>query len=548
MNKNPYNGFINIYKEQGFTSMDVCAKLRGILGMRKIGHAGTLDPMAEGVLPVALGRATKDIDRIGNGTKVYRAVMLLGVSTDTQDITGTIIVEKEVPEFSDEEIRAAADSFLGTYMQLTPMYSARKVAGKKLYEYARKGIEVERKKKAVEILSIVIEDISLPRVTFTVTCTKGTYIRTLCSDMGDRLGPGACMEELTRLAVGDIRIDTALKLSDVERLRDEGRIGEVLWIASGCAVALGKFDGAHMGHERIFRKLMTEAQRRRLRTCVIMLDLGDGYIIQRDEVKRELLSMGMDYVIRLRLGKELMAVSADDFLKKMLMDRYGMKVLVAGEDVTFGYKKEGNVHFLEANKEKYGYNFIPVEKLRLKNGEAISSTLIKRIITVGGMEEAEQLLGKSWSVTGTVVHGRHIGTSVLGFPTMNLEMPKELICPPFGVYAVRLSFLDRDGGETETYDGIANLGLKPTVSADDIYKGRIWLETFVFGYEGDAYGREIRVKLLRFIRPEKKFAGIEELREQLLGKDVEEARQFLAVYQEGRRHADEKTLVFSADK
>ena len=261
-NIQPYSGFLNIYKEKGYTSMDVCAKLRGILGMRKIGHAGTLDPMAEGVLPVALGRATKDVDRIGDGTKTYRAGMLLGRVTDTQDITGQTLSEQEPDPgvITEERIREAALSFQGTYEQLTPMYSARKVNGKKLYEYARAGKEVERKKKTVEILSITVDRIDLPHVELTVHCTKGTYIRTLCHDIGEKLGCGACMESLLRTQVGDFRLEDAVSLSRVEELRDRGEVDSLLRIKTGTAVALGKFDGNHLGHRKLFTELRQMAQ------------------------------------------------------------------------------------------------------------------------------------------------------------------------------------------------------------------------------------------------------------------------------------------------
>ena len=526
MNQNPYNGFLNIYKEQGFTSMDVCAKLRGILGMRKIGHAGTLDPMAEGVLPVALGRATKDVDRLGDGTKTYRAVMLLGVTTDTQDITGSRLSEQDVPAFSEQDINDALLSFVGTYDQLTPMYSARKVGGKKLYEYARKGMTVERKTKRVEILSIDIDEIALPRVTFTVSCTKGTYIRTLCSDIGDRLGCGACMEELTRLKVGEFDIKDALRLSDIERMRDEGSLDEALTIASGCAVALGKFDGLHLGHKKIIQRLKACAQEKRLRTCVIMLDTGCGYVCQREEVKKELLSMDIDYVIRLRMTESFKHIKADVFLREILMSRLSMRALVSGEDVSFGYMKEGDADYLRDRMDELGYSFETVDKLRTADGSVISSTLIRNLIVEGNIGRAAALLGRDISIGGRVVHGRHLGSSVLGFPTMNLEMPPELVLPPFGVYAVRLSFIGRKGEILETYEGIANLGRKPTVDAEDVYKDKVWLETFAFDYEGDAYGRDIRVSLLHFIRPERKFGSLEELREQLLSRDVAEAKAY----------------------
>ena len=159
------DGIINVYKEKGFTSHDVVAKLRGILRMKKIGHTGTLDPAAEGVLPVCLGKGTRLCDMLTDKTKTYRAVLLLGKETDTQDTTGAVQAEYPV-HVTEEEVREAILSFLGDYMQIPPMYSALKVNGKKLYELARQGKEVEREARPVQILDIQIESIELPRVTF----------------------------------------------------------------------------------------------------------------------------------------------------------------------------------------------------------------------------------------------------------------------------------------------------------------------------------------------------------------------------------------------
>ena len=218
-------GIINIYKEAGFTSHDVVAKLRGIVKQKKIGHTGTLDPDAVGVLPVCFGNATKLCDMLTDKTKEYRARMLLGKTSDTQDASGTILTEKEVTA-SEEEVREAVMSFVGTYDQIPPMYSALKVNGKKLYELARQGVEIERKPRIVEIHHIRIEEIALPYVTFTVGCSKGTYIRTLCADIGDKLGCGALMESLVRTRVGTFPIEEALKLSQVEELVREGHLEE----------------------------------------------------------------------------------------------------------------------------------------------------------------------------------------------------------------------------------------------------------------------------------------------------------------------------------
>ena len=219
------DGIINVYKEKGFTSHDVVAKLRGILRMKKIGHTGTLDPAAEGVLPVCLGKGTRLCDVLTDKTKTYRAVMLLGQETDTQDTTGVVQAEYPV-HVTEEEVREAILSFLGDYMQIPPMYSALKVNGKKLYELARQGKEVERQARPVQILDIQIESIDLPRATFSVTCSKGTYIRTLCYDIGRKLGCGGCMESLLRTRVDRFKLEDSLTLSQIEKLRDEGRVEE----------------------------------------------------------------------------------------------------------------------------------------------------------------------------------------------------------------------------------------------------------------------------------------------------------------------------------
>lgn len=219
------NGIINIYKEAGFTSHDVVAKLRGIVKQKKIGHTGTLDPDAVGVLPVCFGNATKLCDMLTDKSKEYRACMLLGETSDTQDASGTILSRTQV-NVGEEEVRDAVMSFVGEYDQIPPMYSALKVNGKKLYELARQGVEIERKPRRVEIHHIKIEEINLPRVTFSVGCSKGTYIRTLCADIGDRLGCGALMETLQRTRVGNFHIEQALKLLQIEELVGENRLEE----------------------------------------------------------------------------------------------------------------------------------------------------------------------------------------------------------------------------------------------------------------------------------------------------------------------------------
>ena len=210
------NGIVNVYKEKGFTSFDVVAKMRGIFHQKKIGHTGTLDPDAEGVLPVCLGKATKVCELLTDKDKIYETTMLLGVETDTQDISGQIINSADV-KVDEIQIKNTINSFVGKIMQVPPMYSALKINGQKLCDLARKGITVERKAREIEIYSIDILDIKIPEIKMRVHCSKGTYIRTLCNDIGMKLGCYACMKELLRTKVSVFSVNDALKLSEIEK-------------------------------------------------------------------------------------------------------------------------------------------------------------------------------------------------------------------------------------------------------------------------------------------------------------------------------------------
>ena len=239
-----HHGMLTVYKEAGYTSSDAVARLRGILRMRKIGHTGTLDPDAEGVLPMCLGNATKICELIADRDKEYLAVMRLGVRTDTQDMSGTILTkmtEEEIlaalrktaadsgmPEIADspepsgerliQVIGEAAAAFTGQIEQIPPMYSAVKVNGKRLYDMARKGITVERKARRITIHELEIEKTDFPYVTMRVRCSKGTYIRTLCEDIGNALGTGAAMQSLLRTRVGQFTLQEAKTLDELEKI------------------------------------------------------------------------------------------------------------------------------------------------------------------------------------------------------------------------------------------------------------------------------------------------------------------------------------------
>lgn len=223
------NGIINIYKEKGYTSHDVVARMRGILRIKKIGHTGTLDPEAEGVLPVCIGKATKVVDLITEKDKTYEAVLKLGLVTDTQDMTGKVLRTSPV-NVSLERISEVAESYIGGYDQIPPMYSALKVNGKKLYELARQGQEIERKARSIKIHNIQVlgYDPEEDEVKLLVDCGKGTYIRTLLYDIGEILGCGGTMKSLVRTRVGIFDIMNSLRLSQVEDYAGQGIISDYI--------------------------------------------------------------------------------------------------------------------------------------------------------------------------------------------------------------------------------------------------------------------------------------------------------------------------------
>lgn len=214
------SGIINVYKEAGYTSFDVVARLRGILKIKKIGHTGTLDPDAVGVLPICVGKGTGLVEMLTDHDKVYESVFLLGKTTDTLDISGEVLAEGDYSKVTEADIKVALSKLTGEIEQIPPMYSALKVNGQKLCDLARKGVEVERKARRVMVYSIDILDVSLPEIRVRIHCGKGCYIRSICDDMGRFLGCGACMKSLVRSRVANFDIENAYKLDEIEALKN----------------------------------------------------------------------------------------------------------------------------------------------------------------------------------------------------------------------------------------------------------------------------------------------------------------------------------------
>ena len=263
------NGILCVNKPQDFTSFDVIAKLRGILQMKRLGHGGTLDPMATGVLPVFVGNATKACDIMPDTTKSYIAGFRFGAVSDTQDIWGDV-TEKSDKTVSREDILSLLPCFTGTIMQLPPMYSAVQVNGQRLYDLARKGIEVERTPREAEVYSLELlsYDSEKRQGTLSIACGKGTYVRTVINDMGEKLGTGGIMTSLVRTSSGGFTLEECYTFEQIQQARDEGRLEQLI-----------------LPVERIFAKLpklrLGEAQTRMYRSGV-KLDLARLYNIRSD--------------------------------------------------------------------------------------------------------------------------------------------------------------------------------------------------------------------------------------------------------------------------
>ena len=419
------------------TSFDVLRALKRILHEKKMGHAGTLDPMAEGVLLVCVGKATKLVDSLMSEVKVYRAELLLGVETDTEDSTGKLLSEEE-RRVTEEDVLFAFQSLLGKREQIPPMYSAKKVEGKRLYSMAREGIVIERKPSRIEIFSIELLSITEPetfdalpcsgkhqRISFRVKCSKGTYIRTLCTEIGEKLGTKACMSALLREEVGEFQLSESKTLSEIEKDMKDGNLSSflkpALYSKVPTVLTFGKFDGVHRGHQKIFSSVFRISEEEGLKSAVLSFTMEkDSFFLQgrkdmlstEDEHFTRLKNAGFHEVYLYPLTIEAARMSPEDFVRVILIEALKVKHLVVGTDCSFGYQGAGNVALLKSLQEKYGFQLTVVDKVLTVNpaGEEVevSSSYIRKALEEGRVEEAATLLGRPYSINGTVVHGKAI--------------------------------------------------------------------------------------------------------------------------------------------
>jgi len=284
MMKERLEGVLPVRKPAGWTSHDVVAKARRILGVKRIGHTGTLDPQVTGVLPLCVGRATRFVEYLQEQPKEYEAELVIGIATDTEDLTGDVVERTERVELDERAVRDAIASFVGEIEQVPPMYSAVKVDGKRLYEMAREGKEVERKPRKVTIYRIDLLDLNLkddqlglPVIRFRASCSKGTYIRTLCVDIGRRLGYPAAMKSLIRTRTGSFGLDDCYTLEEIASLKESGALEGKLTQADKAASHLPE---AELSDEQAKAALQGRVVRARDRLAASLADASDGAIVR----------------------------------------------------------------------------------------------------------------------------------------------------------------------------------------------------------------------------------------------------------------------------
>ena len=527
------DGIINVNKEAGMTSFDVLRALKRILHEKKMGHAGTLDPMAEGVLLVCVGKATKLVDSLMSEVKIYRAELLLGVETDTEDSTGKLLLEEE-RHVTEEDVLSAFQALLGKREQIPPMYSAKKVEGKRLYSMAREGIVIERKPSQIEIFSIELLSMTEPeafealpcsgkhqRIAFRVKCSKGTYIRTLCTEIGVKLGTKACMSALLREEVGEFQLKESKRLSEIEHDMKQGNLSSflkpALYSKVPTVLTFGKFDGVHIGHQKIFSSVFRISEEEGLKSAVLSFTMEkDSFFLQgrkdmlstEDEHFTRLKNAGFHEVYLYPLTIEAARMSPEDFVRLILIEALKVKYLVVGTDCSFGYQGAGNVALLKSLQGKYGFRLTVVDKVLTENSDGmeveVSSSYIRKALEEGRVEEAAELLGREYSINGTVVHGKAIGRS-LSFPTANIFPKEGKLTPKEGVYYTRVMALG------EEYDAMTNIGRNPSISAEN----PLTIESHLLDFDRDIYGEKIRVSFVRRIREQKQFPNLEDLKAQL---------------------------------
>lgn len=532
------DGILLVDKPQDWTSHDVVNFVRGRYRLAKVGHGGTLDPMATGLLVLLLGKGTKYSDLVMQGKKIYEGTYTLGTTTNSQDADGAIEETKPVPEWlTRERLEALVSEFTGDILQIPPMVSAIKKDGVPLYKMARKGETIVREPRPVSIFSYEITDIRLPEIDVRVCCSKGTYIRTLAHDFGQLLGCGAHLSALRRITSGNYQVKNAVKVEalremDLEEFQKtiaplpEKNPLPVLPVYKKfnelphqpVVLAIGAFDGLHRGHAKVIQQARELAAVKKAKMGLMRFSPHPSRILYPEKAPPLLCTetkildvlpkLKVDFQVRLSFTPELSKLEPDAFMENLGSGIPDLKGIVVGPNWRFGYKGHGDVDDLKNWASTRGIEIVIAEDT-VWEGLLISSTRIREAVRAGNLKAAAEMLGRPYHLEGIVGDGKKYGRE-LGFPTANFIPGKEVLLPPEGVYAMKVTHAGK------TFIGAGYITHHPRL-----------VEVHLLDFSGDLYQQPLEVDCIRFLRAATPISDKETLRERIQ-QDVENIREFFA--------------------
>ena len=494
-------GFLCVDKPAGIPSFRAVSVLRRLTGEKRVGFAGTLDPFATGLLIVAIGREyTRQLDAFHAFPKTYQVTWILGKTTTTLDPEGAFT--EETPYIGTEEaLKAAILGFKGPYLQTPPQFSAKKIQGKAAYHHARAGQTVALQPVPVEILDLNIQTITwgeFPEITMTVTCGKGTYIRSLIADMAASVGSVGYCTALRRLQMGEHRVENAVSVNKLEATSIASHLFETVSQSKvSSKLGIGVFDGLHLGHQQIAQHC----------TALLTFDPHPDHVLNKNKdipdltTKDELSQFGIPILVQ-EFSKELAALDPITFLEDIILKKYNPKAIIVGYDFVFGRNRAGDCTLLKKWADSHQIDVIEVSAVTYEN-EIVSSSAIRQLIMAGDIEKANARLGHSYLIRGVVVAGERRGRE-LGFPTANIKVHPQKCLPPLGVYR---AIVDTAYGR---YNAGVYIGTKPTFNGNEIT-----VEAHLFEFAQDIYGQTVNIWIEAMIRPQMQFESPQALINQI---------------------------------
>jgi len=511
-------GIVLVDKPAGITSHDVVNRLRWLTGEKRIGHAGTLDPMATGLLVMMVGKAAGYSDELTATQKTYRATITFGVTTDTDDAEGAVIetapaVEDAwVAQVSDEAYaRTIIAGLVGAHEQVPPAYSAIKQGGKKAYREARKGhpLKLEPRRIVIEDATLLAIDTATQSWDIELTVSKGTYIRAIARDLGTRLGCGAHLSALRRMRCGEFAVEDAVTLEALEEtVRRPWELADY-FISYGplrrrmpASVAIGVFDGCHRGHQEVLRRCVEDARANDRAAVMMTFDPFPEVVMSPTRAPQPLMTRedriatakeyGIDEVLVVPFTSELAQMEPEEFVRKELLTRVNPLRVFVGENFRFGIGAQGTptklAEILDEADDAGGTRVQIVEAMTDGDAEPIASTRIRRLLGDGDVEGAATLLGRPFALSGVVTKSRGIGAAH-GRPTINVTDTPTLSVLDDGVYAGQVIV------GTRHYDAAIFVGI-PTNATTAVRT----LEAHLLDFTGDLQGTIVTVIFERRLR------------------------------------------------